>query len=97
MTNLRKRINELEKRNNITSDSILLRKIYTKLDKNQDDARNEAGNFSKMLNGERKLSLEYACALESIFSVNLDYLLNGFKPEKGKNNFVNRGLEYTAS
>lgn len=94
MSNLRERIDELERKNNIPSDSILLRKIYIKLGKDPNEARNsDAGNFSKMINGERKLPLDYAIALESIFSVNLDYLINGATQYK---EFTNRGLEYTA-
>lgn len=94
MSGLRERIYELERRNGIPSDSILLRKIYIKLGKDPNEARkSDAGNFSKMINGDRKLSIEYAVALESIFNVNLDYLLNGSNQYKS---FTNRGLEYTA-
>lgn len=94
MSGLREHIDELERRNGIPSDSILLRKIYIKLGKDPNKARkSDAGNFSKMINGDRKLSIEYAVALESIFNVNLDYLLNGSNQYKS---FANRGLEYTA-
>ena len=92
---IRERIDELKKRNKIESDAKLLQLIYLRIGKDTDDARNEAGNFSKMLKGDgsRKLPIEYAAALEDIFGVTLDFLLNG---NRAKKEFENRGLEFTA-
>ena len=89
------RIRRLRELHNIKTELDLLIMILAELGHKDPaaQAKKEKYNFSKMLNGVRKIKHEFVIPLEKIFNVPIDYIINGTTQET-KDRYVSRGLEH---
>lgn len=92
---IKDRIRRLRELHNIKTELDLLVLLLAELGYKDPvaQAKKEKYNFSKMLNGARKLKHEFVIPLEKIFNVPIDYIINGTLQDS-KESYVSRGLEH---
>lgn len=95
---IKDRIRKLRELHNIKTELDLLVMLLAELGHEDPEAqaKKEKYNFSKMLNGERKIKHEFVIPLQKIFNVSIDYIVNGVADDL-KKSYVSRGLEHAVA
>ena len=95
---IKERIRKLRQLHNIKTELDLLVMILAELgyENPEEQAKKEKYNFSKMLNGERKIKHEFVVPLQKIFNVSIDYITSG-QVEDVQKSYASRGLEHTVA
>lgn len=95
---IKERIRKLRQLHNIKTELDLLVMILAELgyENPEEQAKKEKYNFSKMLNGERKIKHEFVIPLQKIFNVSIDYITSG-QVEDVQKSYASRGLEHTVA
>ena len=96
---IQQRIDELMKQNNIDTYITLLRKIFkcSVRDESKTDvqwATTQKSNFTNMLKGKRRFTVEMILGLEHVLNTSMDSIINDL-PYKER--YQPRGLEYTVA